>query len=74
MERDDEAAIRQRLRALARKRPRFGYRRMTHLPRREGFRVSFKRVHRLWKLEGLRVLVNPRENEPLAMVGIRATN
>jgi putative transposase len=60
VERNDEGAIRQRLRTLARKRSRFGYRRLTHLLRREGFRVSFKRVHRLYKLEGLRVHRRPK--------------
>ena len=42
VERIDEAAICQRLRTLVRKRPRYGYRCMTHLLRREGFRVSFE--------------------------------
>jgi transposase InsO family protein len=51
----DEGPIRKRLRQLARKRPRFGYRQMTRLLRLEGFRVSFKRIHRLWRLEGLKV-------------------
>ncbi len=49
---NDEAAIRKRLHELARQRPRFGYRQMTRLLRLEGFRVSFKRVHRIWKAKG----------------------
>ena len=52
---NDEPAIRKRLHELARQRPRFGYRQMTRLLRLEGFRVSFKRVHRIWKAEGLKV-------------------
>ena len=51
----DEEVIRKRLRELARRRPRFGYRQMTRLLRLEGFRVSFKRVHRIWREEGLKV-------------------
>ena len=34
---------------------RYGYRRMSELLRREGWRVNRKRVERLWRLEGLRV-------------------
>ncbi len=41
--------------ALARARPRFGYRRIHAMLRREGFRVSAGRVHRLWRLHGLKV-------------------
>lgn len=35
--------------------PRFGCRRVTAVLRREGWKVNKKRVHRLWKREGLRV-------------------
>lgn len=51
--RPGEDALRQRLRALARKHKRYGSRRMLALLRREGWRVNKKRVHRLWKEEGL---------------------
>ncbi len=54
-EKNDEPVIRQRLRELARRHTRFGYRQMTRLLRREGFRVNYKRVHRLWSAEGLKV-------------------
>ena len=49
---NDETAIRTRLHELPRQRLRFGYRQMTRLLRLEGCRVSFKRVHRIWKAEG----------------------
>lgn len=45
--------LRPRLRQLAMKHKRFGYRRVAALLRREGLRVNDKRVHRLWKREGL---------------------
>ncbi|QDV11466.1 hypothetical protein CA51_13300 [Rosistilla oblonga] len=44
-----------RLHELARERPRFGYRQMTRLLRLEGFRVSFKRIQRIWRAEGPKV-------------------
>ncbi len=53
---DEEERIRKRLRDLARERPRYGYRRMTALLREEGFCVNHKRIQRLCRDEGLRVL------------------
>jgi transposase InsO family protein len=44
-----------RIEELAREHPRCGYRRITALPRREGWSVNRKRVHRLWRREGPRV-------------------
>lgn len=41
------------LRRLAAQRPRFGYRRLCVLLRRQGVRINHKRVHRLYRLEGL---------------------
>jgi putative transposase len=43
----------ERLRALATKRPRFGYRRLYVLLRREGQVVNHKRIYRLYRQEGL---------------------
>jgi transposase InsO family protein len=40
---------------LVRKHPRYGYRRIWALLRQEGWRVNRKRIHRLWRREGLRV-------------------
>ena len=45
--------LRQRLRELAEKRPRFGYRRLQALLQREGWKVNHKRVHRLYRQERL---------------------
>jgi putative transposase len=50
----DEQLVR-RLHELVRLHPRRGYRMMCGMLRLEGFRVNFKRVHRLCKREGFRV-------------------
>lgn len=46
---------------LSREKPRFGYRRITELIRRDGQRVNEKRVHRLWKEAGLQVPTKKRK-------------
>ncbi len=53
--RADEGALRRRLLELAAERPRFGYRRLHALLRREGVVVNHKRVERLYREEGLAV-------------------
>lgn len=51
----DEAALCRRLREVVRRRPRFGYRRLTAVLKREGWHVNAKRIHRLCRKEGLKV-------------------
>src|SRR5215204_7682975 len=51
----EEESLRRRLRELAAARPRFGYRRLHVLLRREGVIVNHKRVERLYREEGLAV-------------------
>jgi putative transposase len=53
--RPDDPRLRERLRALARERRRFGYRRLLILLRREGFVVNHKRLHRIYREERLMV-------------------
>jgi putative transposase len=53
--RRDPAQLVDRLRELAAERPRFGYRRLHVLLRREGQAVNRKRVYRLYKTAGLGV-------------------
>jgi putative transposase len=62
--RDPAPALRERLRALAEQRRRFGYRRLTVLLRREGHRVNHKRVYRLYCEEGLTVRRRRRKRMP----------
>jgi len=60
----DEALLR-RIKELAREHPRYGYRRITALLRREGWSVNVKRVHRLWRQEGLKVPQRQRKRRRL---------
>lgn len=53
--RSDHPALRARLRQLAAAHPRYGYRRLWVLLRREGHVVNHKRIQRLYRLEGLAV-------------------
>ena len=48
-------ALTKEIKALSRKNPRYGYRRVTVLLRKAGWMVNSKRVHRIWKKEGLKV-------------------
>ncbi len=54
-ERDDEKPLTRRIIELAAAYGRYGYRRITALLCREGWRVNHKRVERIWRREGLRV-------------------
>jgi transposase InsO family protein len=53
--REDEGRLVARIVELARAYGRYGYRRITALLRREGWRVNAKRVERIWRQEGLKV-------------------
>jgi putative transposase len=52
--------------ALCGENPRYGYRRVWALLRREGWPVNKKRVHRLWREEGLKVPEKQRKRRRLA--------
>jgi putative transposase len=51
----EQALLRERIRAHAADRPRWGYRRIHVLLQREGWQVNRKRVYRLYRLESLSV-------------------
>ena len=55
-----DAALRARLKDLAGKRMRFGYRRLTVMLVREGVEVNHKRVYRLYREEGLAMRIRQR--------------
>ena len=53
--REDEELLRAEIVRLASRYGRYGYRRITALLRRDGWRVNHKRVERIWRQEGLKV-------------------
>ena len=55
-----DAALRARLKELAAKRMRFGYRRLTAVLVREGILANHKRVYRLYREEGLAMRIRQR--------------
>jgi len=64
-ERDRRLA--ERIVGLSQENPRYGYRRVWALLRREGWPVNKKRVHRLWRQEGLRVPDKQRKRRRLLL-------
>ena len=64
----EEALVRRMLELVCRH-PRFGYRRIWALLRREGWRVNRKRVYRLWRKQGLKV---PRKQRKKRRLGSSA--
>jgi transposase InsO family protein len=56
----DQSALRMRIRDIAQARPRFGYQRIHIMLRREGWHVNRKRIHRLYRLDGLQVRMRVR--------------
>lgn len=65
VEDDREERLVRDLHRLAKENPRYGYRRITALLRRTGWRVNAKRVLRLWRGEGLKVPVKQRKKRRL---------
>jgi len=53
--RDDEEALTAAIVRLARTYGRYGYRRICQMLRADGWTVSYKRVYRIWRREGLKV-------------------
>ena len=56
-----------RIREIAQARPRFGYVRIWIMLRREGWPDNKKRVHRLYRLEGLQVRLRARRKKRLSL-------
>ena len=54
-DRPEEQALVKRMLELVARHPRFGYRRVWALLVAEGWRVNRKRIHRLWRRQGLKV-------------------
>ena len=64
---EDEAVMREELRAFSKRRPRWGWRRAAKHLRRNGWTVNNKRVRRLWRDEGLQV---PTKRKRKRLVGV----
>jgi putative transposase len=67
--REKEGRLVARMLELVREHPRYGYRRIWALLRREGWRVNRKRVWRLWRQQGLKV---PRKQRKKRRLGSSA--
>lgn len=61
-QREDEDLLTQTIIALAKQYGRYGYRRITALLQRAGWRVGKDRVERIWRREGLKI---PPKHKPL---------
>src|SRR5207244_2291972 len=66
---EGEERLVQRMLELVGQHPRWGYRRVGVLLRREGWRVNHKRVYRLWRQQGLKV---PRKQRKKRRLGSSA--
>lgn len=66
---DQEKHLVRDMHRLSKSNPRYGYRRITALLRREGWRVNAKRVLRLWREEGLKVPNKQRKKRRLGHSG-----
>ena len=53
------------MRRIASREPRAGYRTVARYLRREGWTINIKRIHRLWKQEGMKVPVKTRKRRRL---------
>ena len=63
----DQSALRMRIRDIAQARPRFGYQRIHIRLRREGWHVNRKRIHRLYRLDGLQVRMRVRRRKRMSL-------
>jgi putative transposase len=66
---DFERRLVERMHELVRAHPRYGYRHIWSLLRGQGWRVNVKRIHRLWRKEGLKV---PRHQHKRRRLGSSA--
>ena len=67
--RDEDARLTKKILEFVRQRPRYGYRRIAVLLRRDGEVINDKRMYRLWKAAGLKV---PRKRRKSRAIGVKA--
>jgi len=66
-QRHDDTTLLERMRILAREKPRYGVRRLHLLLRKEGLVINHKRTERLYRQEALAIRTKPRKKLPLAL-------
>jgi putative transposase len=66
---ESDRRLAERMVELSRENPRYGYRRVWALLRREGWPANKKRVHLLWREEGLKVPDKQRKRRRLILLG-----
>jgi putative transposase len=71
---DRDRPLIERMTMLSQENPRYGYRRVWALLRREGWQVNAKRVHRLWREQGLKVPDKQRKRRRLVGTSENASN
>jgi putative transposase len=64
---EQQLGLRMRIREIANDRPRFGCARIHVMLKREGWQINLKRVHRLYRLEGLQVRMRKRRKKHLSL-------
>lgn len=74
MTRDVQAVLRLRIRDIAASRPRYGYRRIHVLLRREGWDISHKRVYRIYCEEGLHLRSSKNKRKKVCAARIPGRN
>ncbi len=67
VKRREPIELREKLRALAEQRKRFGYRRLYVLLRRQGLRINHKRVYQVYRQEGLSLRLRRRKRRSSAV-------
>jgi putative transposase len=73
-QRTDEEALIKAIRRLARRHPRYGYKRIHARLKQQGWHVNAKRVRRLWRELGLRRAPRRRKSRKSAMPGSSANS
>ncbi|RJP20013.1 MAG: IS3 family transposase [Candidatus Abyssobacteria bacterium SURF_5] len=66
----EDSRLREEILSLSNQHKRYGYRRVTALLRREGEQVNHKRVHRIWKQEGLGLRRKPRRKRRRGRIAV----
>jgi len=63
----DDSLLRERMKILAREKPRYGVRRLHLILRKEGLVVNHKRTERLYRQEALALRRKPRKKLPITL-------